>query len=69
MVDQNTVKTALNAVILELDPAKHDVAIAHLNDAIAAIDAVQGGGATKYALHAKLIEGEANVRPLRRRLR
>lgn len=69
MVDPKDIKSTLHQIILELDPSRYGVAIAHLQDAIAALDAVAGGAPTKYALHDRLIRGQSVAEPKRRQVR
>ncbi|WP_299686822.1 hypothetical protein [uncultured Tateyamaria sp.] len=58
MADVTHIRSTLEQIVLDLNPAEHSVAIAHLRDALAAIDAVEGGDPTKYALHDALVQGE-----------
>ncbi len=70
MVDPDTtVQSILNQIIQDLDARKHGVAIAHLQDAIAALIAVQGGEVTEYALDAQLVDGKVAALPGRRQVR
>jgi len=57
MNEQPSVTETLNSIIACLDPSHADVAICHLRDAIAAIEAVGAGQATKYALKATIRDG------------
>ncbi|WP_299148236.1 hypothetical protein [uncultured Tateyamaria sp.] len=49
MSDKSLIVRTLKGIISRLDPKQSDVAICHLRDAIAAIEAVSAGRATEYA--------------------
>ncbi|APX11602.1 hypothetical protein [Tateyamaria omphalii] len=49
--------TVLELLISELDPRRHEVAIAHLQDAIEALDAASRGDQTRYAKSGKIVNG------------
>ncbi|WP_415920704.1 hypothetical protein [Tateyamaria sp. SN6-1] len=61
MTDADDIKSKLSAVIAALDPGAHGVAIAHLNDALEAFEAENGGRATTYALHDQVVEGKVRA--------
>lgn len=69
MVDTADVTRRIEAIISELDPADHAVAIAHLRDGLDALAAVQSGEVTKFALHERLIKGQVAAKPVRRKFR
>ncbi|MEL7260923.1 MAG: hypothetical protein AAGK69_06065 [Pseudomonadota bacterium] len=69
MVDPKRITATLEQFILDLNPEQYGVAIAHLNDAVAAIAAVSAGDATRYALHDRLVMGKAVSDVKRRHLR
>ena len=67
MADVAHIRRVLDQIVEDLNPAEHSVAIAHLQDAVAAMDAVADGETTKYALHDSVVQGQT-VGPLNRRL-
>ncbi|WP_147105575.1 hypothetical protein [Tateyamaria sp. syn59] len=57
MTDPAETVTLLEALIAELDPRKNEVAIAHLQDAIDALDATSQGDETRYAKSGNIVDG------------
>lgn len=58
MNDQVAVISVLNTIMSELDPSKDEVAIAHLSDAVDALQASSRGQPTRYARSGDLVDGK-----------
>ena len=69
MRDPTEISAILIDLINDLDPKNADVAICHLRDAIAALQAVDEGRSTEYAYFDDIRDGrvlrQANVQPIR----
>ncbi|MEM6760597.1 MAG: hypothetical protein AAF601_14060 [Pseudomonadota bacterium] len=59
----------IETIIAQLDDDKYGVAIAHMRDAVEAMNAAHTGGATKYALHERLAQGQVMPSSVRRKIR
>ncbi|WP_299612422.1 hypothetical protein [uncultured Tateyamaria sp.] len=57
MIDPLTKVTMLEELIEDLDPRVNEVAIAHLRDAIDALNATSRDRPTRYARSADLVDG------------
>lgn len=57
MLDATAAKSALESVIEELDPVRFEVAVAHLKDAVAALEAVAHDEPTNYTRSGRVVNG------------
>lgn len=69
MAEMAELTTQIETIITQLDSEKYGVAIAHMRDAVDAMKAVQTGGATKFALHERLSQGQVSPPRVRRTIR
>ena len=57
MTNPNSTMQMLQTLVDELDPVAHEVAIAHLRDAIDALGAASRSEPTRYARSADIVDG------------